>query len=476
MFMKKKLAVLLTVTLLAACAAGCSSTAEEKKETNTTAAQESVSEASTDEGDKTKAAESDVELTFSAWAGATEKAVLEEALAGFTDATGIKVKGIFIPDDYETKISTMIASGTAPDVGYLVAPTAHDWYADGQIMDLTPLMEEDSSFKKEDLLDAAYSYYDDEAIDALLLSLQTYAVYSNKDLFEKAGVPEPSADKVWTWDEFVETAKKLTFDSNGNSALDADFDAGNIQQYGVYINPKGPTIVEPLLVRNTSVGYTDKDGTEYGLKNPEAVDFLQKLADLINVEHASPSTTTAQGLPSADLSLQTGKYAMVVDSQYMLSNFAKLESLNLGLAPLPSNGNNTILTSSGCKVIFSQTKYPEEAWELMKWLSDPAESLELYSSGLWMPIKSDWYTDESKVEQWAGEGKSHPSGYKEVFLNPVWENSELSSEHRMKHYNQINDIVFPALDKVWTGEQTVQDALDKVMPEVDKIFDGVFGQ
>lgn len=29
--------------------------------------------------------------------------MLEEALAGFTDATGIKVKGIFIPDDYGTK-------------------------------------------------------------------------------------------------------------------------------------------------------------------------------------------------------------------------------------------------------------------------------------------------------------------------------------------------------------------------------------
>lgn len=468
--MKRKLAVFLAVCLAASSITGCASTTQDdgKKSMSTVNTEKQVAEPAKET--------TEVELTFSAWAGATEKTILEESLTAFTEATGIKVKGIFIPDDYETKISTMIASGTAPDVGYLVAPTAHDWYSDGQIMDLAPLIAEDKNFKKEDLLDVAYSYYDDEAIDALLLSLQTYVVFYNQDLFAKSKVPQPSLDKNWTWDEFVETAKKLTLDINGKCALDTDFDSSNIQQYGVYINPRGATIVEPLLARNTSVCYMNQEGTEYGLKNPEAVDFLQKLADLINVEYACPSPTTAQGLPSSDLSLQTGKYAMVVDSQYMLSNFAKLESLNLGLAPLPSNGNETVLTSSGCKVIFSQTKYPKESWELMKWLSDPEQSLELYSSGLWMPIKSDWYTDEGKIEQWADESKAHPAGYREVFLNPVWNNSELSSEHRMMHYNQINDIVFPALDKVWTGEQTAQEALDKVMPEVDKIFEGRFGK
>lgn len=473
--MKKKLCILLAASMVAATLCGCGGEKKEESGAGSGAEGKAETELSEEGGSAEKETE-DIELTFSAWAGATEKAILEESLAGFTEATGIKVKGIFIPDDYETKIATMIASGTAPDVGYLVAPTAHDWYADGQIMDLAPLMAADEGFKKEDMLESAYSYYDDEAIDALLLSLQTYAIFYNRDLFQQAGVPEPSAEHTWTWDEFVETAQRLTLDTNGRCALDSDFAPDSIQQYGIYINPKGPTIVEPLLARNTSVGYAGKNGEEYGLKAPEAVEFLQKLADLINVMHINPSPTTAQGLPSADISLQTGKYAMVVESQFMLSNFAQLDNLNLGLASLPADDNEAVLTSSGCKVIFSQTKYPKEAWELMKWLSDPAQSLELYSSGLWMPIMSEWYTDEQKVSQWASEGKSHPKGYKEVFLDPVRENGRLSSEHRMKYYNQINDIIFPALDKVWTGEEPAAEALEKVMPQVDGIFEGVFGE
>lgn len=460
--MKKVIALLVILSTTLISIIGCG-------DTNTTSEIQTQGSGTAKQEDS-----SEVELTFSAWAGATEKEVLEESLKAFTEATGIKVKGVYIPDDYETKISTMIASGTAPDVGYLVAPTAHDWYEDGQIMDLAPLIEEDSSFQKDDLLDVAYSYYDEKSIDALLLSLQAYVVFYNKDLFAKTGVSEPSVDKVWTWDEFIETAKKLTLDTKGRTADDPEFDAENIQQYGIYINPTSSTVVEPLLARNTPSGYTSQDGAQYGLNNPEEVAFIQKLADLINVDKVNPSPTSAQGMPSADLSLQTGKYAMVVESQYMLSNFAKLDNLNLGIAPLPSNGNNTVLTSSGCKVIFSQTKHPKEAWELMKWLSNPEQSLELYSCGLWMPIMSEWYTDEAKVEQWAGESKSHPAGYKEVLLKPVFENSQLSSEHRMKKYNQIKDIVFPALDKVWAGEETAEEALNKVLPEVDKIYEGVY--
>ena len=141
------------------------------------------------------------------------------------------------------------------------------------------------------------------------------------------------------------------------------------------------------------------------------------------------------------------------------------------------------VTISRCSNNYGPYHFPEKLIPLMIANALADKPLPVYGEGLnvrdWLYVEDHCRAIDliiHKGEQWAGEGKSHPSGYKEVFLNPVWENSELSSEHRMKHYNQINDIVFPALDKVWTGEQTVQDALDKVMPEVDKIFDGVFGQ
>jgi molecular chaperone HtpG len=57
-------------------------------------------------------------------------------------------------------------------------------------------------------------------------------------LFDAAGVeyPPASLDKAWTWDEFIEVAKRLTIDSNGRNATQAGFDKNNVEQYGCYIN------------------------------------------------------------------------------------------------------------------------------------------------------------------------------------------------------------------------------------------------
>ena len=38
--------------------------------------------------------------------------------------------------------------------------------------------------------------------------LDSAAVWYNKDMFDEAGIPYPTAD--WTWDDFREIAKKLT--------------------------------------------------------------------------------------------------------------------------------------------------------------------------------------------------------------------------------------------------------------------------
>ena len=55
-----------------------------------------------------------------------------------------------------------------------------------------------------------------------------YGLFYNKKLFEKAGLQPPK-----TWSEFVDTAKKLTKDTNGD---------GKIDQWGVAI--EGASITE----------------------------------------------------------------------------------------------------------------------------------------------------------------------------------------------------------------------------------------
>ena len=62
-------------------------------------------------------------------------------------------------------------------------------------------------------------------------------MFYNKDMFDAAGIdcPPTSADEAWTWDEFVEVAKQLTLDANGNNAASPDFDPDSIVQYGCMV-------------------------------------------------------------------------------------------------------------------------------------------------------------------------------------------------------------------------------------------------
>ena len=51
------------------------------------------------------------------------------------------------------------------------------------------------------------------------MSMSVHVMLLNLDHFAEAGV-EPPENGRWTWDEFVEKAKALTFDSDGDGVID----------------------------------------------------------------------------------------------------------------------------------------------------------------------------------------------------------------------------------------------------------------
>lgn len=87
-------------------------------------------------------------------------------------------------------------------------------------------------------------------------------LYYNKKLFDAAKLPYPpaSADKAWTWKEFVEVARKLTKDKNGKTPNDKGFDAKNIVTYGVDFNRLW--WMWPIVTYSNGGGYMSPDGKE----------------------------------------------------------------------------------------------------------------------------------------------------------------------------------------------------------------------
>jgi multiple sugar transport system substrate-binding protein len=67
---------------------------------------------------------------------------------------------------------------------------------------------------------------------------EVLVLYYNKTMFDDAKVayPPASADKAWTWQQFIDAAKKLTKDQNGKTPNDAGFDSNNIVTYGADFN------------------------------------------------------------------------------------------------------------------------------------------------------------------------------------------------------------------------------------------------
>lgn len=120
----------------------------------------------------------------------------------------------------------------------------------------------------------AYTYKD--KLYGIPMSMTVHVMLLNLDHFAEAGV-EPPVDGRWTWDEFVEKAKALTFDSDGDGVID---------KYGfsTYI----------LAGYYEAWPFFYMDGAEpivngqFGFNSPEAISAIQKLVDLKFVHGAAP--------------------------------------------------------------------------------------------------------------------------------------------------------------------------------------------
>ena len=70
------------------------------------------------------------------------------------------------------------------------------------------------------------------------------------------------------------------------------------------------------------------------------------------------------------------------------------------------------------------------------------------------------------------DNAGHPSGYKNAVLNQMLNNSVPGPTYYVMNFNRILDVVNPALDKVWLGTATAQQAMDSIAAQAQALVNG----
>ncbi|MBB3114173.1 multiple sugar transport system substrate-binding protein [Paenibacillus phyllosphaerae] len=467
-------AVMLLSTFLAGCAGSNNNGAAttDNKEGNAS----STNGQSQTEGNGNAAQDQEpVTLKFTFWGSPQEKTAIEQATKKFTEKyPWITVDAIHIPEaDYDAKITAMVAGNESPDLGYMHGELADPWQKEDKFVNMFELLDNDDELKREDFLDYIWFKSSEDFAYGISTAGETFGLFYNKDLFDEAQLSYPPAKpgEAWTWDEFVEVAKKLTIDQNGNNATEPDFNPDKIRQFGVSFETwHGP--IHATVINNEGEWIT-KDG-KFGFSQPEATEAIQRLADLINVHHVAPSPVQMKSIPSQAVALQSKLVAMSMHGQWINLDLGAAK-VNYDIGVLPKMKRSVPMGISGASVIYKSTKHLEEAWLLTKFLENPEGSIDLYRDGLWMPTMTKWYTDPELVAKWAENNPAHPSGFKDAMMNNLLNNGVPNGSYYIKNFSKINAITFSGMDEVWLGKKTAEQAMKdieaKVQPEIQGRYD-----
>ena len=404
-------------------------------------------------------------LVFTTWGDSAEQAATQAICDKFTADTGCEVNLICINENYDTKVTAMIAAGETIDLAQMESGTiGYKLVEEGQFATLDDYVAQ-SGYDMSDYVGAS-CYYDDAGnLIAYSGCIELMTMFYSRDVFDEAGLPYPPSDpdQAWTWDEFVDVAMKLTLDANGKTPYDEGFAPENIVRYGVNMGIWWPIWGSFILSNGGTL--VDAEGN-FAMNQPASVEALQAIADLALVKHCMPTPTAREGMPGTDVALLTGAYAMVVDGQWLALTLADT-GVNFGAGTLPRMGGEVVsVCTNGMSVIMKDSKEKEAAWALQQYIQDPGKEITLFKNGNLMPSGLKWLTEKEYLDQWAEEGNpARPEGYDGV-IKMLLNNSAAPFTGTIKNFSDMIDIVNKEVDEIVYGNKTAQEGMDSAAEQI----------
>jgi multiple sugar transport system substrate-binding protein len=362
-------------------------------------------------------------------------------------------------NNFYTKLQTSIAGGATPDVASFQGWEWQTYAAKGVLAEVADLVKRDKLDAFPDSGGVKLSTMYKDKLYMVPLQLASMVMFYAKKNFDEANMKYPTND--WTFDEFVEMAKKLTNTKTGQD-----------KRFGIQAN--GGWFRDIHWIRGTGKVEFDNivDPKKSQFNQPEIAAIIQKVAsDWYNVDKIAP--TAADSANGAN-QITTGNVAMKYEGPWwlptMMSNKLQTEGksvpFDVVLMPKQQDGSRPHRAwAEGFALM--KGKNEAAAWDFMNFTAQP-EGDKVYSeiSGR-MPntfaLIQDWWLPTVEKNFGLKNGKAFIEAFKAGQLDVV------GLVPRSKIWTQVVKPL--AYDKLIAGNAKASDVLSEVDKAVQKLLD-----
>lgn len=299
------------------------------------------------------------ETTITYWGLWENDATVQGVIADF-QAAHPKIKVTYVkqsPRQYRERLQNAISRGQGPDVFRF-----HNTWI--------PMLRNDLSSAPESVMSvsefssafypvASADLVGGQSIYGMPVMIDGLGLYYNEDLFAAAGVAAPT-----TWEELLNIVPKLTV-RNETTILTSAIalgTTGNVEHFS--------DIVGLMMMQNGA-----RLSAPTGAQAEEALVFYRKFAN-----PADPVFTWSDAMDNSVYAFASGKVAMILAPSWRVFDIKQINpALRFRVVAVPQLPGNTVTWATyWAEGVSSKSKFQQEAWEFVKYLTSREATTKLY--------------------------------------------------------------------------------------------------
>lgn len=356
-------------------------------------------------------------------------------------------------DGYFDKLTTQLAANTGPDVVQMSYTNVAEYVAREQLMPLDNLVEKgiiDISNLSEATLDM---YRIDGKLYAIPAGVSTSLLFYNKEYFDLAGIDYPTED--WTWENYMEAARKLTMDTDGD---------GKIDVWGTsYVeDPVGADLGFKKYLYERGGRLWSDDLKSIAFNSPEGLAAVEFIKQPLEEGIMPPLEITASNPQNVD-DFQTKKVAMIINFSPMTQTYMTSD-INFGIERTPKGLEKDAFWINP-SMVYSVTKdcvNAEEAGKLIDFLINNEQAGDILALERGVPSNS---VTRKRIAESLSDAEK-------LMFDCIEKSTsdDIVNEPFPAGYMEIHSLLKREFENMMYGKYNPQEFLDVVEKECNKIL------